>query len=207
MNLPPTIKTVSGYSECRIKEKGSLFIGMCYPINSELETNEHLNKIRKKYYDATHNCYAYKFADGNTKYSDDGEPNGTAGIRILNAINHFDLKNILVVVTRYFGGTKLGVGLLGKTYYETAYECLKNSSQVSKTLYKKILITYQYELFNFIHRTILRYEAKIEKSYFDVQPSIECYVPSSKKEIFLSELHTRASDNLKIKEYATYIYL
>lgn len=206
MKLPFSIKTIAGFTEFRIKEKGSLFIGMSFPVNNEVEASEELSKIKKKYYDATHNCFAYKLADGSIKYSDDGEPNGTAGIRILNAINHFDLNNILVIVTRYFGGTKLGIGLLGKTYYDTAYHCLLNSKIETKTLYNKIIISYQYDSSNIVHRCISQYNAIIEKNFFDETPQIECLIPAETNDKFINELISNVHRQIKINEtdYFTY---
>jgi len=86
-----SIETIINLSEFQFKEKGSLFVGRLFPIQSVDEAESILAEIRKKYYDATHNCYAYKFiADESFNYSDDGEPSGTAGIRIFNAIKHFN---------------------------------------------------------------------------------------------------------------------
>ena len=141
IKYPEQIKTIEKFSQKNYKEKGSEFIGRVYHVEQEKEIVETLNKLKKKYYNATHHCYAYKLLNGKIKYSDDGEPGGSAGIRILKAIEHFDLVNQLVVVTRYFGGTKLGVGPLGKAYYTSAYDVLERSEIVVKTLYYTIYIT------------------------------------------------------------------
>ncbi|MBI5727800.1 MAG: YigZ family protein, partial [Ignavibacteriales bacterium] len=109
--------TISEKAEFRLKEKGSLFTGIAFPVRNVQECDEILAQHRKDFYDATHVCYAYRIINGPVKYSDDGEPAGTAGVRLLNAIEHFNYYNILVLSIRYFGGTKLGVGPLGKAYY------------------------------------------------------------------------------------------
>ncbi len=207
MKAPFSIKTISNFTEFRIKEKGSLFIAMSFPINNESEAEEELSKIKKKYYDATHNCFAYKLTDGTIKYSDDGEPSGTAGIRILNAINHFDLNNILIIVTRYFGGTKLGVGLLGKTYYDAAYQCLLNSKILTKTLYNKLIISYNYDSSNIIHKCISKYNAIIEKNLFDEIPRIESLVAIEIKDKFINELKSHIHNKIEIKETDFFTYL
>ncbi|MFC2084981.1 YigZ family protein [Bacteroidota bacterium] len=111
-----------------------------------------------------------------TKYSDDGESNGTAEIQIFNAINHFELFNILVVITRYYGGTKLGVGLLGKVYYDTACGVLKNASTQNKQLYNKIQLEFDYALANTVHRTLAKYSVKSLTTRYDQNPLIECYI-------------------------------
>ncbi len=207
MNFPDKIKTISGYSEFRLKEKGSIFIGTAYPVSDEKIVNEILIEIKKKHFDATHNCYAFRLANGITKYSDDGEPRGTAGIRIFNVINHFNLFNILTVVTRYFGGTKLGIGLLGKTYYDTAYECLSNSEKVDKILYSKIIIKLPYESIYLVNKTLSKYKAIIDKNLFDEEVQIYCYIPTNIKKNFFLELTNYIKNQISIEDINTTIYL
>ncbi len=158
------IQVIEKFSEYKCKEKGSLFIAQCYPITNEDEAYNIIEKIRKKYYDATHHCFAWKLVDGKFKYSDDGEPNGTAGIRILNAIEHFSLTNLIVIVIRYFGGTKLGIGPLGKTYYESAYYLLSSAEILTKNASKKILIKGDYHFSNLIYKRLLDSKSLIKKN-------------------------------------------
>ena len=122
------------------------------------------------------------------RYSDDGEPGGTAGVRILNAIEHFDLVDIIVVVIRYFGGTKLGVGPLGKAYYQSALEVLKQSEIIEKSLFKKIKIVYDYEQTSKIHHFISKYDAKNIVNGFIDKPFIECLVEIDKIDNMIAEL-------------------
>ena len=131
-------KTIGSFNETTLKEKSSVFNAQAYPVENEEDALQIVEKTKKKYYDATHHCYAYKLTGNKIKYSDAGEPSGTAGIRILNAINHFNMQNILVIVIRYFGGTKLGVGPLGKAYYNSVIQTLKSSRIIEKKAYKKI---------------------------------------------------------------------
>ncbi len=177
LKLPSTIKTVESESEFRLKEKGSTFLSISKPAENEAEANTFLNLIRKKYYDATHHCYSYKFVDGQFKYSDDGEPNGTAGIRIYNAQNHFELTNLVTVVVRYFGGTKLGVGPLGKAYYEASLQNLNLSSIIEKQLYQHTEISYRFDQSKTVHHIISKYSALIRNSLYEPAPKIECLVP------------------------------
>jgi putative IMPACT (imprinted ancient) family translation regulator len=97
MVLPLSIKTILENSTTEFKEKGSRFIGQIYHAKNEHKVNTILEKVRKEHYNATHHCYAYRFLNNDIKYSDDGEPNGTAGIRILNALQHFDLVYNLII--------------------------------------------------------------------------------------------------------------
>ncbi len=181
------MKTLNGFKEFKFKEKGSVFIAQAYPVESVDEVAEILKKIKKKYYDATHHCFAYKLFSGEIKYSDDGEPNGSAGIRILNAIEHFGLENVLVIVIRYFGGTKLGVGPLGKAYYQAAAGSLKEADITEKELYIKIKIQYDYEMTNKIHHLISKYHAKNIVNGFAGKPFIEFFVTAGSVDALVRE--------------------
>ncbi len=188
MPLPLKILTILSVNESKIKEKGSEFIAHAFPVGTIEEANNFLSNIKKKYYDATHNCYAYKLADGSSKYSDDGEPGGTAGIRILNAVNHFNLTNIIVIVTRYFGGTKLGVGPLGKAYYDSAYKCLKQIKPSEKKLMERLSVKFEFEYSNLVHRLLAKYGCKVEKSQFDIGTELHFSIEAAKKEQFISDI-------------------
>jgi uncharacterized YigZ family protein len=127
---------INSPQECEIKIKGSRFIGHAFPVSNKEMSEEQINIIRKLHYNASHNCFSYiiGFDGNNFRYSDDGEPSGTAGKQIFQAINHFGYKNILVIVTRYFGGTKLGIGPLSRAYFDSAKEVLSLCEK--KVIYK-----------------------------------------------------------------------
>ena len=109
-------------------DRKSRFIGHALPVRSEEEAMVLIDQIRRKYWDARHNCYAFVIGNGITRSSDDGEPSGTAGRPILEVINGANIRNILIVVTRYFGGTLLGTGGLIKAYTEASKEAIQNTS-------------------------------------------------------------------------------
>lgn len=165
-------KTIKENSVSEITEKKSKFICNAYHVESEEEAEEILKELRKKYHDARHNCYAYRIIkDDIYKASDDGEPSGTAGVPILNILNGRNLSNILVVVTRYFGGILLGTGGLVRAYSLATTECLDNSNVVGQILglEAKFLIDYKeleevkYQMKNReITITNLEYNEKIE---------------------------------------------
>ena len=176
MNLPFQIKTIDEFKESTLVEKKSTFIARVYSIDSEETVKEKLSAIKKKYYDASHHCFAYKFADGNFRYSDAGEPSGSAGIRIFNAIEHFDLINVIIIVTRYYGGVKLGVGPLGKAYYLAAYEVLKKSSIISKQLFQKCIINSDFENISSVHRILAKKNSKILESNYEEDVKLICLI-------------------------------
>lgn len=126
----------------------SRFIGYATPINSEEDAIEFINQIRKSHSDATHNVYAYVYGENSNiqRYSDDGEPSGTAGMPVLNVIKLEDLRNVVVVVTRYFGGIKLGAGGLVRAYTKGAKIGLDSGIIVEKVLFYEVIAEIDYTL-------------------------------------------------------------
>lgn len=159
--------TITSPFESTYKEKGSVFIGKAYPVQSAEECLALLEKKRKEYYDAVHHCCAYRLSDGSFKYSDDGEPSGTAGIRLFNAIEHDDVYNVLVVVIRYFGGVKLGVGPLGKAYYTAAHDAVQGSVKIEKNAYVEITVASSYEQSSPLYHTFAQFPVKILDTVFN----------------------------------------
>lgn len=127
-------------------EKKSLFMANVYPIESEEAALTCIEQAKKKYWDATHNCYAYVLGENNgvQRCSDDGEPSGTAGRPMLDVLLGEEIHNVLVIVTRYFGGTLLGTGGLVRAYAKAVQEGLANSVIVTKCLGKKIRVGTDY---------------------------------------------------------------
>ncbi len=201
------LKTVKKFSEYKCKEKSSIFIGQAFPTDTSERANIIINNVRKKYYDATHHCYAYKIRDKKTKFSDDGEPNGTAGIRILNAIQHFDLNNILVIVIRYFGGTKLGVGLLGKVYYNSAFNLLNDTEKIELIGYKQIKIVFSYDKTSKVHHFLTLYNAKNIVNSHQENSETTCSVKSDLIEKFVTELGNACRGNVNVQITSELIFL
>ena len=179
MSYPEQIVTIDKFYEFSLKEKGSIFIGPVYHCETEDEVHDIITGVKKKYFDASHHCFAYKFLNEKFKYSDASEPNGTAGIRILNAIDHFKLLNILVLVIGYFGGTKLGVGPLGKAYYSSAINVLLRSQQITKRLHQEIIIESDFNFISHVHRLLSNYEAIITVSEYHEKEKLKCWIKPS----------------------------
>lgn len=198
MDYPEKIKTIASYNEYKFKEKGSLFIGQAHPVELEEEARQILESVKKKFYDATHHCYAYLLQDNTSKYSDDGEPSGTAGIRIINAINHFSLVNLLLISIRYYGGTKLGVGPLGKAYYRSAEETLASAKIIEKTAYQKIRIEFDFNHTSQIHHYLSLYNAVQIKNIFKTNPSIECLITPNQVKKMAEDLVEATKGGVKI---------
>lgn len=127
-------KTIKTNAIVEIEEKRSRFIGSAFYVENEEEAERIIKDIKKKYYDARHNCFAYIINNGNVtkRFSDDGEPSGTAGSPILNVLEKNELYNVLVIVTRYFGGILLGAGGLVRAYTEAAVKAIEKAEIVEQ---------------------------------------------------------------------------
>lgn len=175
MKNPPSQKIQvpekEGHAQFTIK--GSKFIGALFPVNSEEAALNVLHTIRKKYHDATHNCYAWRVHPDLEKSSDDGEPSGSAGKPILQVLTGADLTNVLVVVTRYFGGTKLGVGGLVRAYGDCAKDALAGVPVKTLISVVRMSIVVAYDEVSRIYHIVDRTpDVRIEsESYTDTGPS------------------------------------
>ena len=153
-----TYKTIaSSVQEVIFKEKSSKFLGYAFSVTSEEEIKAHLEEVKKAHFSARHWCYAWQLGYGtNQRYraNDDGEPNNTAGIPIYGQIQSFELTNILVIVVRYFGGIKLGVGGLVQAYKTTAQLTLQEAEIEEKLITEELRIRFEYPLMNKVMRVV-----------------------------------------------------
>lgn len=146
-----------------LKEKGSKFIGFAFPVNNETELKSALEKIRSEHPKATHHCYAFRMGLNGENYraNDDGEPSGSAGLPIYNQLLANEITNVLVISVRYYGGTKLGVSGLVKTYKESAKITLEEAEIITKELETEINITFNFDQQNVIFTLLSKFDAKI----------------------------------------------
>jgi uncharacterized YigZ family protein len=155
--LNDTYKTITSPSEeILFKEKNSKFFGYALPVTSEEEIKNHLDVLRKQHYGAVHFCYAFQIGTDKIQFraNDDGEPSNTAGAPIYGQIQSFGLTNILVVVVRFFGGIKLGVGGLISAYRTSAQMALEASEIIEKTIDIHYIISFDYKNMNKVMRVI-----------------------------------------------------
>lgn len=194
-------KTIAAYAETELKIKSSRFIGQVYPLTSVTGAGELLERCRKQYHDAAHRCYAFRMGiDGSTsRFSDDGEPSGTAGKPILSILEHNDITNSLLFVIRYFGGTKLGTGGLVRAYTETAQNVLKIASVISVPVLHNIRITFPYDHTNGVMRLISQFDLKINDTEYGEDVTIYLGVRPSVIDIIGSNLRDITSGNIAIK--------
>ncbi len=137
-----TYLTVEAAAEAASRERSSKFLAYAYPVRSEEEIREHLDALRKRHFDATHHCYAWRLGPRGERWraNDDGEPSGTAGKPILGQLLSAEVTDCLIVVVRYFGGTKLGVPGLIAAYREAAAEALAAATVVERTVDREIRV-------------------------------------------------------------------
>ena len=171
-----TYKTINLPSEeVLLKEKNSKFFGYAFPVTAEEEVKEILEKLRKDHFSARHWCYAYQIGIEKIQYraNDDGEPNNSAGMPIYGQIQSFEVTNVLVVVVRYFGGVKLGVGGLITAYKTTAQMALENAEIIEKTIDIHFLISFGYANMNKVMRIIKEKNLQIIAQKMEMDCEIE----------------------------------
>lgn len=193
--------TINGIQQAEIKIKGSKFIGTVSPAASEALAKSTILEISKKYFDATHNCFAYQVGLARpiiSRSSDDGEPAGTAGLPILNVIKGRNLTNLAVVVTRYYGGTKLGKGGLIRAYSECARLALDKCTIVKKYIFQTIDLTFDYNLTGPVMRIVSQFEAKVVDSQYGDQTFLKLSLRKSKVDDFQDNIVEISSGRVSI---------
>jgi uncharacterized YigZ family protein len=161
--------------ETLFKEKNSKFFGYAYPISNEEEVKEIIENLKKQHHTARHWCYAYQIGTENISYraNDDGEPNNSAGMPIYGQIQSFEVTNVLVVVVRYFGGVKLGVGGLISAYKTSAQMALEASEIIEKTINIHFMIAFDYKNMNKVMRIIKEKNLEIAAQKMEMSCEIE----------------------------------
>ncbi len=192
-------RTISKGGESLYKVSGSKHIGAVHLVHTEDEVKEILSDLWKHHHDATHICYAYRLGYKKDKYrmNDDGEPSGTAGKPIYGQILSYDLTNILVTVTRYYGGTKLGTGGLIDAYKTASMQAIEDSEIIEKQARLHYLIEFDYDLMPTLMKLLkdLNFE-KIEAP-FGERAQLEFYLDASKKNQLLNFLEEK---NVRLEE-------
>ncbi len=206
-------KTVKEHREFEIpKIKWSKFIGNIFHVKNKQEAEKQLKILQEKYRDATHNCYAYRFGAkvnydlfGNLeltpeymKQSDEGEPTNTAGKPILAQIQGHELHNILVVVTRYFGGTMLWIGGLIQAYTECTKQTIQKSKIIETEILKTVEITYHFDLMPIVRNLLHKYNAKVVEEKYEEKVTMNIEINSGYLNEFKKEIQENSKGQIKI---------
>ena len=183
-------KTIEGAAECIYKQLSSKFLTFAYHVTSEEPIKEHLDELRKKYYDATHHCYAWRLGPRgeHSRANDDGEPSSTAGKPILGQLLSREVTDCLVVVVRYFGGTKLGVSGLIAAYKQSTSDVLDVATIVERTVDTIIEVQYSFVAMNGVMKIVKDMSPKVLSQEFDNLCSMRLAIRQSRAEQLIDKL-------------------
>lgn len=198
------MRTIQGRTINEIVINKSVFITYLFRVNDQDEANLYLAEIRKKHYDATHNCYAYIIGDNQNiqKASDDGEPAKTAGFPMLDVLKKQNLTNVLAVTTRYFGGILLGAGGLVRAYSSSVSEALKHASIYEYMDLEKISLTISYSLYSMLESEFKKYQ--ILDTIFTDNVTIFLGIKPELVETFLIQVENYSAGKAQIMRYGLY---
>ena len=179
--MKDTYKTIiRATEEVLFKDKNSKFFGYAFPVLNVAQVKMHLEQLKKQHHTARHWCYAYQFGTNPSNYvfrvNDDGEPNNSAGMPIYGQIQSYGVTNILIVIVRYFGGVKLGVGGLINAYKSSAQLALEQSKLIEKTININFAITFEYKNMNKVMRIIKEKQLKIINQNLELSCELEISV-------------------------------
>lgn len=182
--------TLKAESESLYKEKGSKFIGIACRVTSEKDIKVKLEELRKTYHDARHHCYAYVLGKSGekTRANDDGEPNHSAGDPILGQIRSKNLTNTLIVVIRYFGGTKLGVSGLIHAYKTAAEEAIELNSIIEEPIVDELFWAFEYSEMNEVMKLVKDFDIKITNQGYDSKSTLNANILVSRTESLLEKV-------------------
>ena len=194
-------RTVAAPAEAACRERSSKFLAWIYPVRTEEEIREHLEALRKRFFDATHHCYAWRLGPRGEAFraNDDGEPSGTAGKPILGQLLSNELTDCLIVVVRYFGGTKLGVPGLIAAYKESAAAAIEAAQIVERTVDRIVTVDFPYVAMNDIMRAVKELQPRIEEQTFDNLCTLRLTIRESRADL-LEERLRKAGGSLREQE-------
>ena len=198
-------KTIFEFTQpVEIKEKNSRFISQCFPVATKEEAEETVKKLWKIHYDCTHICFAYILGNGEIetfRYSDDGEPTGTAGLPIYNEILRKELFNVLVTSVRYYGGIKLGTGGLTRTYGASARAALDTAKVETVIIKKEVSVEIPFDFTGIAMSYIGRFDGLEIKSttYTETGSSVTVRIPIASVEKFIADLVEKSGNRITLK--------
>ena len=194
-----TYLTIENRAEEVYKEKGSKFISLAFPVTTQEEIKEIVKDIKKEYFDARHHCYAYILGYNKSVFrlNDDGEPSSTAGKPIYGQLQSKNLTNILVVVVRYFGGTKLGVSGLIQAYKQATIDVLDNSKIIEKTVDEIYSVCFEYSLMNDVMKIMKEYDLHQQNHKFENDCYMEFRIRKRDSQKVIDSL--KFIDNISVK--------
>ena len=188
------------FGEDEFIEKKSRFIGRAWPVETEEEALEKIQQMKKQHYDATHNCWAYIIRDGAMRFSDDGEPGGTAGNPMMQVLQREQLYNVVCVVTRYFGGVLLGAGGLVRAYTKGAKIAIDAAGKSMKRVWTVLYLPCPYSFYDRVKLEIAAFEGVIRDTQFTAEVELEILIAQGKTQAFLEKLTDMTSGTVQALE-------
>ncbi len=186
-------------SETEFIEKRSRFIGHLLPVNSEEEARAFITQMKKKYYDARHNCWCYRIGESILRYGDDGEPQGTAGQPMLNVFQRENVTDVVCVVTRYFGGILLGAGGLTRAYSKSARDALSAAGVAEMGLWTKAAIPCPYALFERVRGEVTSLGGLIDDTQYGADIRMEVSLPDGTADTLAERLTELSAGSITIE--------
>ena len=190
----------SGYGEDEFVEKKSRFIGRVWCVETEEEALEKIQQMKKQHYDATHNCWAYVIKDGPMRFSDDGEPGGTAGNPMMQVLQRENLYNVVCVVTRYFGGILLGAGGLVRAYTKGAKIAVDAAGKSMKRIWSVLYLPCPYPFYERVKLEVAAFGGIIRDTQFGAEVELEILLAEGKTQAFLDRLTDMTSATVEAME-------
>ncbi len=190
----------TGFGEDEFTEKKSRFIGRVWLAETEEQAQEYISQMKKQHYDATHNCWAYIIRDGAVRFSDDGEPGGTAGMPIVQVLQKEKLFNIVCVVTRYFGGTLLGAGGLVRAYTKAAKMAVDAAGKSVKRVWVSLYIPCPYAFYERVKLEVQAFDGVILKTDFAAEVEMEILIAEEKVNDFMTRITDMTSAAVEAME-------
>lgn len=190
----------TAFGEEEFVEKKSRFIGRIWPVETEEEALQRIQEMKKKHYDATHNCWAYIIRDGAVRFSDDGEPGGTAGMPMLQVLQREELYNVVCVVTRYFGGILLGAGGLVRAYTKGAKIAVDAAGKSMKRVWTALYLPCPYSYYERVKLAVAAFDGLIRKTDYGAEIELEVLFPEGGTQAFLTHLRDMTSGTVEAME-------
>ena len=190
------------YGEDEFIEKKSRFIGRCWPVETEEQALEKIQMMKKQHYDATHNCWAYVIKDGPMRFSDDGEPGGTAGNPMMQVLQREELFNVVCVVTRYFGGILLGAGGLVRAYTKGAKIAIDAAGKSMKRVWSVLYVPCPYTFYERVKLEVAAFGGVIRDTQFGAEVELEILVALPQREPFVARLTDMTAGTVETMEIA-----
>lgn len=190
----------TGYGEDEFTEKKSRFIGRVWPVETEEEALERIRQMKKQHADATHNCWAYILKDGAMRFSDDGEPGGTAGNPMMQVLQRENLYNVVCVVTRYFGGILLGAGGLVRAYTKGAKIAVDAAGKSMKRVWAVLYLPCPYSYYERVKIEVAAFGGIIRDTRFGAEVELEILLAQGQTEAFLERLTDMSAATVEAME-------